>query len=71
MQKPKEDKESRVFLHLVVGQKWLQLGCKVRKLKSMNAWRVNKLSKLKCVNAKQNGGLKHRSVICKWVVIFY
>ena len=58
MQEPKEDKESRVLVHSVAKHKRLQLTCKERRLKSMNSLNVNKLSKLKCVKAKQNEGLK-------------
>ena len=65
MQEPKEDKASRVLLHMVAEHKSLQLVYKERRLKRMNSRRVNKLSVMKSMNAKKNGGLNQRSIICK------
>ena len=55
---PKEDKESRLIASFSDLREESALENKERRLKSMDAWRVNKLYELMSVKAKQNGGLK-------------
>lgn len=58
MWEPKEDMEPRVFDSFIDLREETKLEKKARRIKGMDAWRVNKLLELKCVKAKQNGGLK-------------
>ena len=71
MQEPKTNMESRVFSSFSDVREDTAFANKERRLKGMDAGRVNNVLELKCVKAKKNAGLKHRSVICKFFVSCY